>query len=271
MLPKLPEFKSGTVWLVGAGPGDAGLLTRLAERALLSAEVVVYDALVNEEILQGCQDSAELIYAGKRGGKPSARQSDISITLIELARRGKRVLRLKGGDPFVFGRGGEEALALAKAGIEFRIVPGVTAGIGGLAYAGIPVTHRDTNNLVTFVTGHGSSGEVPDGVNWSGLAQFSPVIVLYMALKHLPQIADKLIAGGRSLAEPVALVANASTAGQQVVVTSLGQCRDQIMSDLISPPVIIVIGEVVNFRPDLDWFKTEVASLTNFKAKLSMV
>ena len=272
MLPKLPEFISGSVWLVGAGPGDAGLLTRLAEYALLRAEVVVYDALVNEQILLGCNDAAELIYAGKRGGKPSAKQRDISLQLIELARRGKRVLRLKGGDPFVFGRGGEEALALAKAGIEFRIVPGVTAGIGGLAYAGIPVTHRDTNNLVSFVTGHGSSGEVPDGVNWQGLASYSPVIVLYMALKHLPQIAERLLAGGRSASEPVALVANASTESQKVVITSLGQCLDQSNAELIQPPVIIVIGEVVNFRPYLDWFKPDPESrITKPRAKLSMV
>ena len=236
MLAKLPEFLRGTVWLVGAGPGDPGLLTRLAEKALAEAEVVVYDALVNEGILQGCSHRAELIYAGKRGGKPSAKQGDISLQLIDLARSGRRVLRLKGGDPFVFGRGGEEALALAQAGIAFRIVPGVTAGIGGLAYAGIPVTHRDTNNLVSFVTGHGSSGALPDQVNWSALAQYSPVIVLYMALKHLPQIAEKLISGGRRVKEPVAIVTDATLCSQQVVVLGLGECLAAEPLAGIAPP-----------------------------------
>ncbi|MCX8502272.1 MAG: uroporphyrinogen-III C-methyltransferase [Alphaproteobacteria bacterium] len=257
MLAKLPEFLCGTVWLVGAGPGDPGLLTRLAEKALAEAEVVVYDALVNEEILQGCNHRAELIYAGKRGGKPSAKQGDISLQLIDYAHRGKKVLRLKGGDPFVFGRGGEEALALSQAGIPFRIVPGVTAGIGGLAYAGIPVTHRETNNLVSFVTGHGSSGELPDQVNWPALAQYSPVIVLYMGLKHLPQIAERLIAGGRRAKEPVAIVTDATLSSQRVVVLGLGDCLEPQNLSAISPPSIIVIGEVVSFRPYLDWLGME--------------
>ena len=157
----LPELEAGWVWLVGAGPGDPGLLTLHALNALRQADHVVYDALVDETVLEFANPRATLEYAGKRGGKPSPKQRDISSRLVELARAGKRVLRLKGGDPFVFGRGGEEALALVEAGIPFRIVPGVTAGIGGLGYAGIPVTHRDVNHAVTFVTGHMAGGETP--------------------------------------------------------------------------------------------------------------
>src|SRR5881275_1068267 len=160
---KLPDFLPGSVWLVGAGPGDPGLLSVLALHALDHADIVVYDALVDRRILALARPGAALDYAGKRGGRPSPSQPDISAKLIELARAGQRVLRLKGGDPCVFGRGGEEALALADAGIPFRIVPGITAGIGGLAYAGIPVTHRDIASAVTFVTGHGRNGAEPAG------------------------------------------------------------------------------------------------------------
>ena len=157
-------FLPGTVWLVGAGPGDPGLLTLHAARAIAEADVIVYDALVNDSILSMARKDVELRFAGKRGGKPSPKQRDISLTLVEYARAGKKVLRLKGGDPFVFGRGGEEALTLVEHGIVFRIVPGISAGIGGLAYAGIPVTHRDINHNVTFLTGHDASGVVPDAV-----------------------------------------------------------------------------------------------------------
>src|SRR6478736_1711467 len=162
----LPALEPGSVWLVGAGPGEPGLLTLLAVKGLAEADVVVHDALVNVDCLKLARPDALLEYAGKRGGKPSAKQRDISLRLIELAREGRRVLRLKGGDPFVFGRGGEEALALVAAGIAFRIVPGISAGIGGLAYAGIPVTHREVNSAVAFITGHDASGLVPDSVDW---------------------------------------------------------------------------------------------------------
>src|SRR3546814_492831 len=163
----LPTFEAGSVWLVGAGPGDPGLLTLHAVNGLKQADAVVYDALVSASVLDLARPDCERIYAGKRGGKPSPLQADISQRLVRLAKAGKRVLRLKGGDPFVFGRGGEEALALVAAGVPFRIIPGVSAGIGGLAYAGIPVTHRDTNSAVTFVTGHGVGGAVPDGIDRS--------------------------------------------------------------------------------------------------------
>ncbi|MCZ6846631.1 MAG: uroporphyrinogen-III C-methyltransferase [Alphaproteobacteria bacterium] len=247
----LPEFSPGWVWLVGAGPGDPALLTLAAVHALQSADAVVYDALVDRRILALANENAEQIYAGKRGGRPSPKQPDISARLVQLARAGHRVLRLKGGDPFVFGRGGEEALALVAAGVPFRIVPGITAAIGGLAYAGIPVTHRDINTAVTFVTGHNITGDVPDDLDWPALARGAPVLVFYMALKHLDEITTRLIDSGRDANEPAAIVASATTSEQQVIETTLGaaaKCAEEV-----SPPALFVVGEVVRLRAGLDW------------------
>ena len=249
----LPEFARGSVWLVGAGPGDPGLLTALALHALDRADQIVYDALVDPRILALARSDAALEYAGKRGGRPSPLQADISTRLIALARQGRRVLRLKGGDPCVFGRGGEEALALARAAIPFRIVPGVTAGIGGLAYAGIPVTHRDVGSAVTFVTGHDSAGTVP-AVDWAAIARGSPVIVLYMSLRHLDRIAERLIAGGRLPGEPVAIVSKAATSEQRVLLTTLAQAAAAARDAAIEAPTIVAIGEIVKFRTELDWW-----------------
>ena len=248
----LPDLAPGSVWLVGAGPGEPGLLSLLALHALRQADAVVYDALVDPRILELARAEAELDYAGKRGGKPSPQQPDITLKLIRLARAGKRVLRLKGGDPFVFGRGGEEALALAGAGIPFRIVPGITAGIGGLAYAGIPTTHRDTNSAVAFVTGHASDGEVPDGLDWQALARV-PVLVLYMGLKHLDAIAHRLIDAGRAGDEAVAIVVKATTAEQRVLETTLAQAAADAKAARLEPPALIAIGPVVKLRAGLDW------------------
>jgi uroporphyrin-III C-methyltransferase len=247
----LPEFAAGSVWLVGAGPGDPGLLSVLALHALRHADAVVYDALVDRRILDLAGPEAVLDHAGKRGGRPSASQPDISARLVQLARQGRRVLRLKGGDPCVFGRGAEEALALVAAGVPFRIVPGITAGIGGLAYAGIPLTHRTINSAVAFVTGHNSDGAVPDGLDWHAIARSAPVIVLYMALKHLPHIVARLIAGGRPRDEPVAVVARATTAAQSVLVSSLADVAAAAAA--VETPAIIVVGEVVRLRAGLDW------------------
>jgi uroporphyrin-III C-methyltransferase len=247
----LPDFEPGHVWLVGAGPGDPGLLSALALHALAQADSIVYDALVDPRILRLARPPAALDYAGKRGGRPSPSQPGISARIIRLAQAGKRVLRLKGGDPCVFGRGAEEALALVAAGVPFRIVPGITAGIGGLAYAGIPVTHRDTNSAVTFITGHNSTGAVPDGLDWDAIARGAPVLVLYMALKHLPLIVERLLAGGRRAGEPAAIVSKASTPEQQVLVASLGEIAGA--STLAETPAIVVVGEVVRLRAGLDW------------------
>ena len=246
----LPAFDKGWVWLAGAGPGDPGLITALGLHAIANADVILYDALVNEKLLALARPGAETIYAGKRAGKASCKQSDISRTLVSLARKGKRVLRLKGGDPLVFGRGAEEALALARARVPFRIVPGITAGIGGLAYAGIPVTHRDTNHAVTFVTGHGADGKLPK-LDWAAIARGSPTIVLYMARRYAGEIAAKLIDAGRSADEPAAVVSDATFAGQNVRVTTLvglGQAASESTA-----PAILVIGENVRLRAGMDW------------------
>lgn len=249
----LPALEKGSVWLVGAGPGDPGLLTLHAANALRQADVIVHDALVNEDCLKLARPGAILEFAGKRGGKPSPKQRDISLRLVELARAGNRVLRLKGGDPFVFGRGGEEALTLVEHQVPFRIVPGITAGIGGLAYAGIPVTHREVNHAVTFLTGHDSSGLVPDRINWQGIASGSPVIVMYMAMKHIGAITANLIAGGRSPDEPVAFVCNAATPEQAVLETTLSRAEADVEAAGLEPPAIVVVGEVVRLRAALDW------------------
>ena len=249
----LPALEPGTVWLAGAGPGDPGLLSVLALHGLRQAEVIVYDALVDSRILDLAQPGVMLEYAGKRGGKPSAKQRDISLRLIELAREGRRVLRLKGGDPFVFGRGGEEALALVAAGIAFRIVPGISAGIGGLAYAGIPVTHREVNSAVAFITGHDASGLVPDSVDWESLSRGAPVLVIYMALKHIEPIVERLLAAGRSPAEPIAVVSKATTAEQQVLESTLGRIVADVAGAGIEPPAMVVVGEAVRLRAGLDW------------------
>ncbi|MGR3757736.1 MAG: uroporphyrinogen-III C-methyltransferase [Tranquillimonas sp.] len=247
-----PELLPGWVWLCGAGPGDPGLVTLHALNALRQAEVVVYDALVEPAILDWAPQ-AEHIYAGKRGGKPSAVQRDISLKLVELARERRRVLRLKGGDPFVFGRGGEEAQTLVQHGVPIRIVPGISAGIGGLAYAGIPVTHRDVNQAVTFVTGHDQSGLSPASLDWEAIGRGSQVIVIYMGIKHIGQIAAALLAAGRPADEPVAVVGAATTAAQRVVETTLGACPADIAASGLEPPAIICVGRAVLMRQVLDW------------------
>jgi uroporphyrin-III C-methyltransferase len=246
----LPVFEPGWVWLAGAGPGDPGLITALGLHAVSRADVVLYDALVNETLLALARPGAELIYAGKRAGKHSCKQSDISRTLISLARKGKCVLRLKGGDPFVFGRGAEEALALARARVPFRIVPGVTAGIGGLAYAGIPATHRDTNHVVTFLTGHGADGRLPD-LDWTAISRGSPTIVLYMARKYAGEIAAKLMAAGRDTDEAAAVISNASFPDQTVRVTTLRELGAAAAES--TAPAMLVVGENVKLRASLDW------------------
>jgi uroporphyrin-III C-methyltransferase len=251
----LPQFEPGWVWLVGAGPGDPGLLTLHAVNALQQADAVVYDALVSEDILKLMRPDAEKLYAGKRGGKPSWKQSDITDTLISLAKEGKRVLRLKGGDPFVFGRGGEEAQALVEEDIAIRIIPGISAGIGGLAYAGIPVTHRDVNHAVTFITGHLAGDQVAEKMDWASISRGSPVIVIYMAMRKLAVISALLIEAGRGEDDCVAIVTHATTARQKVLLTTLKQAEHDVASHAMEPPSIIVIGEVVNLQPILDWYQ----------------
>ncbi len=249
-----PAFDVGTVWLVGAGPGAPGLLTLMGYYALQTADVVVYDALVDAEILKWVRPGATIEYAGKRGGKPSSKQRDISLRLVELAQSGQRVLRLKGGDPFIFGRGGEECQVLAREGIQFRIVPGISSGVGGLAYAGIPATHRDVNHSVIFLTGHDSSGEVPASVDWHAIATACPVIVMYMAVKNLQDITSRLHAAGRPADDPVAVVSNASLPNQEVHEFTLGDIAGGLDIAHLSTPSVVVVGRVVGFRENLNWY-----------------
>lgn len=263
-----PEFQPGWVWLAGAGPGDPGLLTLHALSALQQADVIVYDALVDSRILGWARPGTLIEFAGKRGGKPSPKQRDITLRLIALAQAGKRVLRLKGGDPFVFGRGGEEALALVDAGIPFRIIPGVTAGVGGLAYAGIPVTHRDINQSVTFLTGHDQNGLTPSKVDWAAIARGSPVIVMYMAVKHLGQIADSLIAGGRTDEELVAIITDATLPTQRVVETTLADAAETVTREGLQPPALVVVGGVVGLRSSLNWIDGTFADPVALAARL---
>lgn len=249
---KLPTFPVGEVWLVGAGPGDAGLLTLHAVNALEQADVVVHDALIGADVLGYAREGAELVFLGKRGCQPSPKQSEITARLISYARDGKRVLRLKGGDPFMFGRGAEEVLALVAADIPFRVVPGITAGIGGLAYAGVAVTSREVNSSVIFLTGHDQRGLSPDTVDWAATAK-AGMIVMYMAMRNMGDIADKLIAGGRPADDPVCIVANATMPEMQVLDTTLQRAAADIAAHGIGAPAIVSIGRGNLLREQLNW------------------
>ena len=253
----LPDFAPGSVWLIGAGPGDPGLLTLLALHAIRSADSVVYDALVDPRILRAARPGAEIVFAGKRGGRPSQKQPDITAMSIALAQEGKRVARLKGGDPFVFGRGGEEALAFVAAGVPFRVVPGITAGIGGLGYAGIPLTHRQAAGTIAFVTGHQAAADpgLASSVDWSALATACEVLVVYMPLGRLPVIVGALIEAGRAPDEPAALVARATTPDQQVVETTLARAVEEGKKAGIAAPALFVVGPVVALRQTLAWYE----------------
>lgn len=248
-----PKMQPGWVWLCGAGPGDPGLMTLHAVNALRQADVIVHDALVDPQVLQWARPDAARVFVGKRGGQPSPKQKDISARLVALAREGQRVLRLKGGDPFVFGRGGEEALDLVRQGIPVRILPGISAGIAGLAYAGIPVTHRDVNRAVTFVTGHGPSDSAQTPPNWKAISEASEVVVIYMGMRVIDDIAAALIAAGRPGDEPVAVVTEATTPRQQVLETTLARVAEDIGKSGMKAPAIICVGRTVLLRQALDW------------------
>ncbi len=254
MLDKLPDMKSGWVWLAGAGPGDPGLLSLLTLKAMQQADIVVYDALVSQGILDLIGKNAQLEFAGKRGGRPSARQADISDRLVAHAKSGKKILRLKGGDPLIFGRGGEEARHLVKSNIPFRIIPGITAGIGGLAYAGIPLTDRHTNSVVTFLTGHGEDGGLSREIDWDALAKSSPVIVVYMALSRIELICQRFLKSGRRPDEAVAIISQATTADQLVLETTLSHAAEDVARTGIMAPAIFVLGDNVKLRAGLDWY-----------------
>jgi len=243
----VPVFPPGHVWLAGAGPGDPGLLTLDALAGLSQADVVVHDALVDPRVLALAGPQARVEFAGKRGGKPSANQADISERLVALARAGERVLRLKGGDPFVFGRGGEEAMTLAAAGIPFRIIPGVTAGLAALAAADIPATHRGINRAVIFAAGHGAD----EDFDWAPLARTGQPIVLYMVMHHLERIAGSLMQAGLAGATPAAVIASATTPQQRVLVSTLDKIAAEAREQNFEPPAIVVVGDIVGMRAQL--------------------
>jgi uroporphyrin-III C-methyltransferase len=254
----LPKFQPGEVWLTGAGPGDPGLLTLHALNAIAQADIILYDALVNEAVLKLARPGIALEPAGKRGGRPSSSQRDITERLIELARARHRVLRLKGGDPFVFGRGGEEALGLAAAGLSFRIIPGITAGLAGLAYANIPATTRDTNHGVILVTGQYAAGS-GQGLEWSALAQSGLPIIVYMGITRLSEIASALITAGLSPGTQVAVVCEATTPRQRALVTTLETVAQEVTEQGLGSPSIVAIGEMVKLRAALTPFSIPLA------------
>jgi uroporphyrinogen III methyltransferase / synthase len=246
---------TGIVHLVGAGPGDPGLLTVRAVELLGAADVVLYDRLIPPEALDHARPGAELVYVGKEGEGPQFPQDDTHRLLLEHARAGRRVVRLKGGDPFVFGRGGEEALVLEHAGIPFEVVPGVTAGVAAPAYAGIPVTHRDVASGVAFITGHEDPAKPESAIDWAALARFPGTLVFYMGVRSLPRIAERLVAEGRSPGEPVAVIERGTLPGQRTLLATLDDIAARAAAERIRPPAITLVGEVARLREQLAWLE----------------
>ncbi|MCX7822347.1 MAG: uroporphyrinogen-III C-methyltransferase [Syntrophobacterales bacterium] len=244
----------GKVYLVGAGPGDAGLITARALELLSRADVIIYDYLVNESLLLKARPNAEKIYVGKKAGAHTMPQSDINRLLVEKGRN-FTVVRLKGGDPFVFGRGGEEAQALIAAGIPYEVVPGVTAAVAVPAYAGIPLSHRDITASMTFVTGHEREDQKNSKVNWKALAELGGTIVFFMGVKNIEHIASSLIQNGMSPEMPVAIIQWGTTPKQKTLVGELKDIALKVASEGVRPPAIIVVGEVVKLRDELKWFE----------------
>ncbi len=251
---------SGRVYLVGAGPGDPGLLTARALELIARADVILYDRLIPESALDGAREDAELLFAGKRGGGESVAQQQTEALMLSRAREGKSVVRLKGGDPFVFGRGGEEALMLREASIDFEVVSGVTAGVAALAYAGIPVTHRGLATAVAFVTGRTGDDRELD---WSALAAFPGTLVFYMGVQRLAQIAGSLIEAGRDPHEPAAVVEQGTLPTQRIVTATLQTIGQHARREGIGSPSITVIGAVAELSQQLAWAAARAAGGTH--------
>lgn len=247
---------SGTVYLVGAGPGDPGLLTLRGRECLAGADVVVYDALANPELLEHAARAKEFIYVGKQAGRRTLAQEEINALLVKKAKEGLEVVRLKGGDPYVFGRGAEEALELRKEGIPFEVVPGVTAGVAVPAYAGIPVTHREDASMLTFVTGHEDPAKETSAIDWASLARGGGTLVFYMGVKNLPEITGRLVAHGRPPGTPAAVIQWGTHPTQRVVTGTLADLGDRVREAGLSPPAIIMVGEVVALRNELNWYES---------------
>jgi uroporphyrinogen III methyltransferase/synthase len=246
-------LKPGIVYLIGAGPGDPGLITVKGRECLRRADVVIYDYLANPVFLREAP-TAEHLYVGKKGGSHHRSQEEISLLLVEKAREGKTVARLKGGDPYIFGRGGEEALCLRRAGIPFEVVPGVTAGFAAAAYAGIPLTHRDHTTSLALITGHEDPAKKMSSLDWEKLAGAVGTLVFYMGIANLPLIARELMAHGRPADTPVAIVRWATTAKQQTLTAALGDVVEKAAKARIKPPAVIIVGAVVGLREELRWF-----------------
>jgi uroporphyrinogen III methyltransferase / synthase len=247
--------RPGVVYLVGAGPGDPGLMTARSLELIATADAVFYDRLIPPGALEGAREDAELAYVGKAPGRPSVPQEEIGRRLIDAARAGQSVVRLKGGDPFVFGRGGEEGEALREAGVEFEVVPGITAGVAASAYAGIPVTHRDDASAVAFVTGHEDPDKPETALDWQALARFPGTLVFYMGVKRLRENAAALIAAGRDAGEPAAAVERGTMAAQRTVVATLGTLAEAVEREAVGAPALIVVGPVVARREALAWLE----------------
>lgn len=250
------ERDAGEVYLIGGGPGDPDLLTFRALRLMQQADVIVYDRLISKEVLELTRRDAHRIYVGKERDNHSVPQDQINQLLVDLAKEGKRVCRLKGGDPFVFGRGGEEIETLTANGVNFQVVPGITAALGSSAYAGIPLTHRDYSQSVVFVTGHLKDGSM--NLNWKGLAQPNQTIVFYMGLKGLPVICEKLMENGLPADLPIALVQQATTPRQRVFTGTLGTMPELIANEEVKPPTLIIVGNVVKLHDKLNWYRSEL-------------
>jgi len=249
------EKNVGEVYLIGGGPGDPDLLTFRALRLMQQADVIVHDRLISKEVLDLSRRDADRIYVGKERDNHSVPQDQINQLLVDLAKQGKRVCRLKGGDPFVFGRGGEEIETLTANGVNFQVVPGITAALGTSAYAGIPLTHRDYSQSVVFVTGHLKDGSM--NLNWKGLAQPNQTIVFYMGLKGLSVICEKLMENGLPADLPIALVQQATTPRQRVFTGTLATMPALIANEEIKPPTLIIVGNVVKLHDKLSWFRSE--------------
>lgn len=248
-----PEGR-GCVYLVGAGPGDPELITVKGLRCLRAADAVVYDRLANPELLDEASPHAELIFVGKESGHSCLRQEEINAILIEQASLGRKVVRLKGGDPFIFGRGGEEALALTEAGIAFEVVPGISSAIAVPAYAGIPVTQRGQSGVLTIVTGHEQPGRSSSLVDWEALAKVDGTLVILMGVATLPEISQNLLRGGMASTTPAAVIEQGTTAHQRQATGTLGDIAERVVVAGLRSPAVVVIGRVVDLSAELSWF-----------------